>query len=131
MAHPFLDKIQALASLAAKAGFNLGTGVAPTSPVNGDIWNTAAAIFGRTNGVTVQLGPALGSKFDAFTITTGQTTATLTYTPASLADLEGWIDTKLQDPANFTGLAAKVVTFTAMPASANGKTLRIRYTRLD
>ena len=43
-------------STTARAGLNVPLGVAPTSPVDGDIWTTAVNIFARVNGLTVGLG---------------------------------------------------------------------------
>ncbi len=46
------------ASVAGSAGFNVPPGVAPTTPVNGDIWTTTAGgVFARVNGVTQNLVP--------------------------------------------------------------------------
>lgn len=43
-----------LASTATTAGFNVPHGVAPTTPINGDLWTTSAGgLFVRINGVTV------------------------------------------------------------------------------
>lgn len=46
------------ASTTSRAGINFAPGTAPTSPVNGDFWDTTAGFFGRVNGITV--GPFLG-----------------------------------------------------------------------
>jgi len=43
----------AASAAAAGAGLRLPHGVAPTSPVNGDIWTTSAGLYVRINGVTV------------------------------------------------------------------------------
>jgi len=43
------------ASDATAAGFRLPHGVAPTVPVNGDMWTTTASIFARINGATQDL----------------------------------------------------------------------------
>lgn len=40
------------------AGLNVGVGQAPTSPVDGEIWNTTGGLFARTGGATVPLGGA-------------------------------------------------------------------------
>jgi len=48
-----------LTSTAGSASINIPAGVAPTSPVNGDVWVTSAGFFGRANGVTE--GPYLFS----------------------------------------------------------------------
>lgn len=41
-----------VASATGGAGFRLPHGTAPTSPVNGDLWSTTAALFARLNGAT-------------------------------------------------------------------------------
>lgn len=41
------------------ASINIPPGVAPNSPVNGDIWETTAGLFGRVNGTTV--GPLVAT----------------------------------------------------------------------
>lgn len=43
------------ASTTGSAGLRIVPGVAPTSPVDGDIWTTTAGVFARINGATVQL----------------------------------------------------------------------------
>lgn len=43
------------ASTTLSTGFNIPPGVAPTTPNNGDIWETTSGIFAQINGVTVQL----------------------------------------------------------------------------
>lgn len=50
-------KVLTTASATGSAGFNLAPGVAPTSPVNGDIWTTSSALFARINGTTEQIAP--------------------------------------------------------------------------
>lgn len=45
-------KLSLAASAAGGAGLNLGAGVAPTAPVNGDLWATATAILARLNGAS-------------------------------------------------------------------------------
>lgn len=45
-------------SVLTSSGFNIPPGVPPTSPNNGDIWETSAGIFGQVNGVTI--GPLIG-----------------------------------------------------------------------
>jgi hypothetical protein len=47
------DSFRAAASSANRAGLRLPHGVAPTSPVNGDMWTTTAGLFVRVNGTTV------------------------------------------------------------------------------
>ena len=48
-------KVSTIASEATNgAGFNIAHGVAPTTPVNGDIWTTTSGLFMRQSGVTKQ-----------------------------------------------------------------------------
>lgn len=44
------------AGTTAIAPLNVPHGVAPTTPVNGDIWTTTTSMYARINGVTVDLG---------------------------------------------------------------------------
>ena len=46
-------KLNTAASTATAAGLNLGTGTAPTTPVNGDLWATTAGVYARINGSTI------------------------------------------------------------------------------
>jgi len=66
----------ALQSFAASgtgaASINIPQGVAPTSPNNGDIWNTSAAHFVRLNGVTHQLLAADQNLADLASATTAR-----------------------------------------------------------
>lgn len=50
-------KLNTAASATGAAGLNLAVGVAPTAPVDGDMWATTAALFARINGVSQQLAP--------------------------------------------------------------------------
>lgn len=54
-------KLTTTASTALNAGFSILPGVAPTSPVNGDIWMTAAGLFAYVNGAVV--GPFSSTTF--------------------------------------------------------------------
>lgn len=46
-------KLSTTASLTSGAGLNIGPGVAPTSPINGDLWVTSAGLFAQINGAPV------------------------------------------------------------------------------
>ena len=46
-------ELTTVASATGTAGLNLPAGVAPTAPVNGDLWSTTAGLFARINGATV------------------------------------------------------------------------------
>src|SRR5882672_9872040 len=48
-------KLNTPASTASIAGFAVVPGIAPSVPVNGDIWMTGSGVFARVNGSSVQL----------------------------------------------------------------------------
>jgi hypothetical protein len=48
-------KVNTVVADATTAGLNVPHGVAPTSPVNGDIWTTTTALFARVNASTKQM----------------------------------------------------------------------------
>lgn len=48
-------KLNTVASAVGTAGFGLPHGAAPTTPANGDLWSTTAALFARINGATKTL----------------------------------------------------------------------------
>lgn len=57
----FTQPVTTPASTASAAGLNIAEGVAPTSPVDGDVWVTAAGAFNaRLNGSTVDLAAGGG-----------------------------------------------------------------------
>jgi hypothetical protein len=65
----FAGAILSSASTATRAGLNIAEGVAPTTPVDGDVWVTAAGAFNaRLNGVTVDLSATGGG--GGYTVTT-------------------------------------------------------------
>lgn len=59
----FTGKQTLPASTTSAAPLNLGTGVAPTSPVDGDVWATSGALFARINGTTEQLADLSANTF--------------------------------------------------------------------
>jgi len=60
-------KLNTAASTTGAAGLNVAPGVAPTSPVNGDIWVTSTGAFARVNGVTQQLDAVSSVAMSALT----------------------------------------------------------------
>ena len=50
-------------STTAGAGINIGDGVAPTSPANGDLWIAGASFLYRSNGATRTVMPTSGGTF--------------------------------------------------------------------
>lgn len=51
-------------STTSNAGFNVPAGVAPSAPVNGDVWTTTTGMFVRINGTTI--GPLSGGSSASF-----------------------------------------------------------------
>jgi hypothetical protein len=59
--HFFRGTVETPASVAARASLRAPHGVAPSAPIDGDVWSTTAGFFVRVNGVTVgPLGAAGG-----------------------------------------------------------------------
>jgi hypothetical protein len=54
-----LGKLNIMPARATSAGINLGQGVAPTSPMNGDLYQTSLGVFAEVNGAPV--GPFIGA----------------------------------------------------------------------
>jgi hypothetical protein len=51
-----IGKLNLAPSTATNAGVNLGVGVAPSSPINGDMWITSSGLLAEINGSTVTFG---------------------------------------------------------------------------
>jgi len=77
----FAARVLTPASTTTRAGLNLPHGVAPSAPVNGDLWSTTAGFFGRVNGVTVGpfTGPSAGSFAGTSPITVSFPAGAVTY----------------------------------------------------
>lgn len=58
-ANTFTGKQSLPASTTSAAPINLGEGVAPTSPVNGDVWATSTGLFAQINGATSRINDQL------------------------------------------------------------------------
>lgn len=106
-------KIITSPSVIGSAPFNIPPGSAPTSPTNGDIWETSSGMFIRVNGVTV--GPLAGissSNFHAnepITVSFGGSPTVATF---------GFDYT-------YAGTFSGIQTFTAAPViNINGTTLQ-------
>ena len=95
MSKEFLTPVRVPSSSSAAAALRLPHGVAPTSPVDGDIWTTTLGVYARINGSTV--GP-LG---------TSSAWGSITGTLSSQTDLQSALDLKapLASPT-FTGTPA-------------------------
>jgi len=57
----FTGKVITLTPTTSAASLNLPHGVAPTTPVNGDVWSTTSGVFAQINGATTQLAGSGGS----------------------------------------------------------------------
>ena len=116
----FSGEIVAPASTTARASLNLPTGVAPTSPADGDEWTTTAGKFVRINGSTV--GP-LSSGDGEIVVNIGDGTNIITTGEAVTARLSmpfnctltGW--TLLADTSTTTTIGVWKDTFANYPAT--------------
>ncbi len=73
----FTQPITTPASTTSLAGLNIAEGVAPTTPVDGDVWVTAAGAFNaRLNGATVDLSAGGGGTPTAITVANEATDTT-------------------------------------------------------
>lgn len=55
-------KLITKATATGGAGLNLPAGTAPTSPANGDVWQTTSGMFARINGTTYKLSTLTGAE---------------------------------------------------------------------
>lgn len=87
----FTGKLVTIASATGAAGLNLPQGTAPTAPVNGDLWVTSTAPFVQIAGVSYQIATtatavaSFNARAGAVTLTSGDVTGALSYTPANKA----------------------------------------------
>lgn len=91
----FVGKQTLPSSTTSAAPLNIGAGVAPTSPVNGDVWATSGALFVRINGTTEQL-----AELGANTFTGKQSFAAPTTSNASINLSPGTAFTAPTSPNN-------------------------------
>lgn len=106
-------KLTTIASGLPSAGFNLPTGVAPTSPTDGDIWVTSGGVFGRVNGVTVALGTAATPGVTS--VTAGDTSLTISPTTGAVV---AQVATAGVTNAKMANMAAGTVKCKPLGASA-------------
>ncbi len=98
--------LQSVASTTSSAGFNIPQGTAPTSPNNGDLWTTAAAVFAQINGATQQLLPTNGNGSALTGITSSQITGLVNQGTGVTTGSEG----TLAATGSVQGDAAPIVT---------------------
>ena len=112
-------KVNTIASEATNgAGFNIAHGVAPTTPVNGDIWTTTSGLFARINAGTQQFAP-LGSNniFSNSSSTYGSSTATGTINVASGAAISGSTKTVNVGTSGVSGSTTNITVGPVLGAS--------------
>lgn len=125
-ANSFGAKTTFFPSTAGSASINLPQGVTPTSPANGDLWSTSLGLYVYINGSTVGPLGVSGSGVTAFntrtgsvTLTSGDVTGALTYTPLNGAG--GTMTGELVLPASATGTASfNIPQGTAPTSPVNG-----------
>jgi hypothetical protein len=118
-------KVSTIASEATNgAGFNIAHGVAPTTPVNGDIWTTTSGLFMRQNGTTKQYVDFDGTQtingnkvFSNPTQTIGNSTATSTISVASGATISASTKTVNIGTAGVSGSTTNITVGPVLGAS--------------
>lgn len=93
-------------STALAAGFNISpSGVAPTTPNNGDVWETATALFFQINGATQQFPVILPARVTSdFSVTSSTTLANV---PGLSVNLQAGLTYSFRCPLFFsTGASA-------------------------
>lgn len=94
------------ASSTLAAGFNLQPGVAPASPINGDMWSTTFGVFARINGSTV--GPFVAGSGSPSTV---GDIAIFTNTGGAIGDAGGGIpNLPLAHPSSGNAVGGGCVT---------------------
>lgn len=84
-------KLTGTASTAGSAGLNVPPGVAPTTPVNGDLWVTASGFFGQIGGTTFTFATtantvtSFNGRSGAVVPNSGDVTGALGFTPFNQA----------------------------------------------
>jgi hypothetical protein len=87
----FTGKVTTAASTTSNAGFRLPHGVAPTTPINGDLWSDSSGVYSYVNGVGMQFAPLASPTFTgvpaAPTAATGTNTTQLATTAYAQTEL--------------------------------------------
>jgi hypothetical protein len=104
-----------VASAAGGAGLALPHGVAPTSPVNGDLWTTTAGLFAQINAATVQFAPLASPTFTGVPAAPTATAGTNTTQLATTAFVAASFLTTASAASTYAPIASP--TFTGTPAA--------------
>jgi hypothetical protein len=117
-------KVNTIPSTTANAGLNIAHGVAPTTPVNGDIWTTTSGFFWRQNGFTKQAAN-LGDNqtFTNATLTFGNSTAAGTISVGSGATISGSTKTINIGTAGVAGSTTTVTIGSSVAGATSSITL--------
>lgn len=123
-----LGRLTMTPSTTAAAGFNLAPGVAPTSPNNGDMWMTTAAIFARINGATVTLTASGSGSFAATApLAVSFPAGVVTYAinlNASLVNSGGSLALNLSNPNTWTAVQTTNLNASSLPTAPTGTVAR-------
>jgi Protein of unknown function (DUF2793) len=111
----FSAPVTLAAATAGGASLNVPHGVAPATPVNGDLWTTTGGVFARVNGATVDLA-ATGATDLSYTAST-RFLASSTGADVTLPLATG-TDAGLMASGDFTKLAGVATGATANSADA-------------
>lgn len=87
----FGGKVTTPASAVGGAGLVVSQGVAPTSPVNGEVWITTSGLYARVNGVTQ--GPYIYGSIPGGTLSSGLVLAANSATVTPLTFQSGTLNT--------------------------------------
>lgn len=63
-----LGRLSLWPSATSGSGFNVGIGIAPTTPGNGDVWMTSAGLYYRLGGVTYLIAPTTSPVFNQISL---------------------------------------------------------------
>jgi hypothetical protein len=118
----FTGKLVTKASAAvAGAGFNLPAGVIPNSPVTGDVWFDGTDFKARSGSTTLTLASpsvtavnSFNTRTGAITLTSGDVTTALSYTPANVGSNNGLLK------ANGSGVVSPAVAGTDYASKTTG-----------
>jgi hypothetical protein len=125
----FTGEVSTPASTTSSAGLSILPGTAPTSPVNGDIWNTGSDLQVRLGGVTETIAEQswvstnYAPKADAaltgnVTITSNSANPALVITQDGAGDVVQFKDVTSDTTYSFINAVGKVTTIPAVTASA-------------
>lgn len=91
------------------ASFNVTSGTAPTTPVDGDLWRTSTSWFVRHNSTTYDLlNPTVNNTFDVVFFLTGAATTNAMFDLAGLSALAGRSWFPINESVTLVGLSLSI-----------------------